>query len=367
MKTTLIISSRILVLLLMVLILSCNNQSNKKYNLCVQVLKEHIKTVENSVDCDKLEKYYNETGKAGGWGQCQFFLLLFHPDVPGFENSPGFMNWFWDEINDDKREKLQDLHDELKSTIEKTFIQLNCTSEAIRAYKAFYDELGTAVMKCSDYKDYNSLINNVTDCIKKGSVSGVSTDYMNSFTLRRFINALNNIKPEESSITESIEQDFASKTSELVAQFKAEERQELLIKELYENSTLRDKLHWLAREGAEKEWNELIDNNTIIFDVMIDDYNNPIKAEKKYVLGSDIILKIRVYKLKRTSGRYSYIVEDDIGTDEVEIYTNDESFAELDYPRTVWIIAKYSNRYRDSWLATNYYEFTDAELLAWSK
>lgn len=371
MRTILTIINNVLVVLLVALLLSCNNQSNKKYNLCVQVLKEHIKTVENSTDCDKLEKYYNETGKAGGWGQCQFFLLLFHPDVSGFEDSRGFMNWFWEEINDNKREKLQTLHDELKSTIEKRFIQLNCTSEVIRAYISFYEELNAAITKCSDYKEYNSLVKDVKDCINNiyedENCECYWQNHVSSFTLHRLVKASKNLSPEEDPIVTKIGQDYNNRIASLVSDFKAEEQYELQQKELFENSTIREKLHWLAREGAEKEWNELIDNNTIIFDVMIDDYNNPIKAEKKYVLGSDIILKIRVYKLKRTSGRYSYIVEDDIGTDEVEIYTNDESFAELDYPRTVWIIAKYSNRYRDSWLVTNYYEFTDAELLAWSK
>ena len=365
MKIIIRITNRILVLLLMILILSCNNQSNKKYNMCVQVLKEHIKIVENCTDCEKLENYYYEIGKAGGWNHCYDFIELFSQNISDFDDE-----WYFQELNDNKQEKLQNLYDELKSAIDKKFISLDCTSEVIRAYISFYEELNAAITKCSDYKEYNSLVEDVNKCIniiyEDETRECYWLNHVSSFALHRLVKASKNITPEEDPIVTKIGQDYNNRIAPLVSELKAEEQYELLQKELFENSTLREKLHWLARDGAEKEWNELIDNNTVSFNEMERDYNNPVKANKKYKIGSDIILEIQAEKLTR-GDNYSYVIYYDEIKNMVRIYTDDESFAERDYPRTMWIIAKYSNRYYDWLLDCYYYEFTDAELLAWEK
>lgn len=366
MRTLLTITNNVLVVLFMATLLSCNSQSNQKYNQCVNVLNEHIKTVENCTDCEKLEDYYCEIGKVGGWNYCNDFLELFSPDVSDFDTE----EWYWQELIGSRRNKLQSLYDELKSTIEKRFIQLNCTSEVIRAYISFYEELNAAITKCSDYKEYNSLVKDVKDCINNiyedENCECYWQNHVSSFTLHRLVKASKNLSPEEDPIVTKIGQDYNNRIASIVSDFKAEEQYELLQKELYENSTLREKLHWLARKGAEKEWDKLIDSNTIDFDNMNSDYNNPIKADKKYIVGSDIILKAYVDNIKKASGKYTYVLEHDRGFGPAFfIYTNDKSFADLDYPHTVWIIAKYNGRYLD-WHKP-IYEFDDAELLAWSK
>ena len=374
MKTILNLTNKILVVFLMALLLSCNNQSNKKYKSCEKVLKEHIKVVENSTDCDKLERYYNETGKARGWEHCRFFLLLYHPDIPGFENVPGFMNLYLKDINDNKLEKLQALHDELKSTIEKRFIQLNCTSEVIRAYMSFYEELNAAIVKCSDYKEYNALVKDVADCMNSiyedDNNECYWQNYVSSFALHRFVKASKNVTPEEDPIVTKIVQDFNNRISSIVSDFEAEEQYELQQKELFENSTLREKLHWLTREGAEKEWDELIDSNTIEFGELCSNYKNVVKSDKAY-LGNDMIVKIKVDEIKpANSGKYAKLYSYEVrhsGLSVARFFTNDESFTRRDYPCTVWIIAKCQERDLDGNWSDIIFTFTDAELLAWSK
>lgn len=366
MRTLLTITNNVLVVLLVTLLLSCNNQSNKKYNLCEQVLKEHIKTVENCTDCEQLEKYYYETGKSNGWEQCLSFLSLYHPDIPGFNVS----HWYYYELSDNNRDKLVKLYDDLKSAVDEKFLSLNCTSEVIRAYISFYEELNVSITNCSDYKEYNDLVKTVTDCInaisKNENCIWVWKEYVSPFALKRLVRASKNLSPEEDPIVTKIGQDYNNRIASLVSDFKAEEQYELQQKELFENSTLREKLHWLAREGTETEFDELIDNNTVDFEDMRFDYNNPIKAEKKYIVGNDIILKVYVYEIQKASGKYSYVLEYDAGFGyAIDIYTNDKSFVDLDYPHTVWIVAKYTGRYIE--YNKSYYEFTDAELLAWSK
>lgn len=366
MKTFFNVTNKILVLLVLVLFLSCNNQSNKKYNACVKVLKEHIKTVENCTDCNKLEIYYRETGKANGWVQCQNFLSIFHPNVPGFETPTDVINWYECDISDGKANKLQVLHNDLKSAIEKKFVSLHCQSEVIRAYIGFHEELNASIAKCSNYYEYNSLVesvkNDINDLYENENNLPIFHKYVSLFALQRLVKASKNMTSEEEPIVTQIGQDYDNRIAPIVAKFKEDEQQEQLKKELFEKSSLREKLKWLEREGNTVQWEDLVNKNTIDYNDMVSDYNNPIKAEKKYKTGTDMILKVYVGEIHKTNGKYAYEITKG---DHLYIYSNDSSFAELDYPHTVWIIAKYYNRdIRWGYAYYDYY-FTDAELLAW--
>ena len=122
-----------------------------------------------------------------------------------------------------------------------------------------------------------------------------------------------------------------------------------------------------AQQHEQEEMIKYIEENAIDFNDMWQDYNNPIKAEKKYTIGEDILLKIRIDKIEYSYSGYTYVLSW-LGsfTTDVYVYTNDNNFAELDYPQIVWIKAKYSSRY-EAWDNTVTYKFTDAQLLLWKK
>lgn len=121
------------------------------------------------------------------------------------------------------------------------------------------------------------------------------------------------------------------------------------------------------RQREQEEMIKYIEDNAIDFTDMRSDYSNPIKAEKKYTIGEDMILKIRIDKIEYSYSGYTYVLSW-LGsfTTEVYVYTNDDGFAELDYPQIVWIQAKYSYRH-EAWDNTVTYKFTDAQLLLWKK
>ena len=109
-------------------------------------------------------------------------------------------------------------------------------------------------------------------------------------------------------------------------------------------------------------------DNAIYFPDMIDDYKNPIKAEKKYTIGMDIILKIKLDKIGRCSGGdYKYYMYYEGFTNKAYLYSDDEDFVELDYPTYVWIKAKYVSREVSFFDKVVTYEFSDAELFMWEK
>lgn len=122
------------------------------------------------------------------------------------------------------------------------------------------------------------------------------------------------------------------------------------------------------RQRQEEMTRQNILNNAIDFNDMLKDYNNPIKAEKKYNIGEDILLKIRIDKIENYSyGGYTYIMSW-LGrfTIDAFLYSNDKSFEELDYPQIVWVKAKYNSRH-EAWDSKVTYQFTDAQLLLWKK
>ena len=120
----------------------------------------------------------------------------------------------------------------------------------------------------------------------------------------------------------------------------------------------------VTQQPTEDEIRQYVLENAIYFPDMIDDFKNPIKAEKKYSAGMDIILKVYVEKIDYySSDKYKYLITDDRLYEQACIYTNDESFAELDYPCYVWIYAKFNTR-DDYWFEV-IYRFTDAQLLMW--
>lgn len=112
----------------------------------------------------------------------------------------------------------------------------------------------------------------------------------------------------------------------------------------------------------EEQYRANIINNAIYFPDMIDDFKNPIKAEKKYSAGMEIILKVYVDKIRNySSSGYKYLITDDRLYEKARIYTNDENFAEIDYPCYVWIHARFNDR--ESYWDEVIYSFTDAQLL----
>ncbi len=112
----------------------------------------------------------------------------------------------------------------------------------------------------------------------------------------------------------------------------------------------------------QEQYRANIINNAIYFPDMIDDFKNPIKAEKKYSAGMDIVIKVYVDKIRNySSGGYKYLITDDRMYEKARIYTNDENFAEIDYPCYVWIHARFNDR--ESYWDEVIYSFTDAQLL----
>ena len=123
------------------------------------------------------------------------------------------------------------------------------------------------------------------------------------------------------------------------------------------------------RQQQEEMWRQNILENAIDFEDMQSEYfNNPIKAEKKYTVGEEILLKIRIDKIEYYSyDDYTYIMSW-LGrfTIDAFLYSNDKSFEELDYPQIVWVKAKYNSRH-EAWDNKVTYQFTDAQLLLWKK
>ena len=123
------------------------------------------------------------------------------------------------------------------------------------------------------------------------------------------------------------------------------------------------------RQQREEMWRQNILENAIDFEDMQSEYfNNPIKAEKKYTVGEEILLKIRIDKIEYYSyDDYTYIMSW-LGrfTIDAFLYSNDKSFEELDYPQIVWVKAKYNSRH-EAWDNKVTYQFTDAQLLLWKK
>lgn len=117
------------------------------------------------------------------------------------------------------------------------------------------------------------------------------------------------------------------------------------------------------QRAQEEEARQYVLDNAINFYEMLDDYKNPIKAERKYILGTEIILRVVVDNIKATEGAYSYVTKSDYADGDICIYTNDENFVELDYPQVVWVLAKYNARNKDEWGERYTYVFTDASLL----
>lgn len=122
----------------------------------------------------------------------------------------------------------------------------------------------------------------------------------------------------------------------------------------------------LAQQPTEEAFVNFINDNMVDFRDMCDDYTNTVKAERKYVYGNEIILRVRADEIKTSNDNYSYLIKYHGALVAAHIYTNDDSFSELDYPVTVWILAKYKSRYQDFW-GVVYYEFTDAQLLSYGE
>ena len=127
------------------------------------------------------------------------------------------------------------------------------------------------------------------------------------------------------------------------------------------------KLEMERRQREQEEAIKQIQDNAVDFNTMRSDYSNPFLAEKKYPIGQDMLLKIRIDKIEYSYSGYTYVLSW-LGsfTTDVYIYTNDNNFAELDYPQIVWIQAKYSSRH-EAWDNTVTYKFTDAQLLLWKE
>ncbi len=135
-------------------------------------------------------------------------------------------------------------------------------------------------------------------------------------------------------------------------------------REEYQAEILREqqRVQEEQRRQQEEQYRANIINNAIYFPDMIDDFKNPIKAEKKYSAGMEIILKVYVDKIRNySSSGYKYLITDDRLYEKARIYTNDENFAEIDYPCYVWIHARFNDR--ESYWDEVIYSFTDAQLL----
>ena len=119
---------------------------------------------------------------------------------------------------------------------------------------------------------------------------------------------------------------------------------------------------------TEEEAVQYVLDNAINFADMLEDYNNPFKAEKKYIFGTDIILRVKAEEIKAAQGDYSYVLMSEYASGDILIYTNDGQFVELDYPQLVWVSATYNARYKnDDYGDRCTYEFTNAQMLLGKK
>lgn len=119
---------------------------------------------------------------------------------------------------------------------------------------------------------------------------------------------------------------------------------------------------------TEEEAVQYVLDNAINFADMLEDYNNPFKAEKKYIFGTDIILRVKAEEIKAAQGDYSYVLKSEYASGDILIYTNDGQFVELDYPQLVWVSATYNARYKnDDYGDRCTYEFTNAQMLLGKK
>lgn len=119
---------------------------------------------------------------------------------------------------------------------------------------------------------------------------------------------------------------------------------------------------------TEEEAVQYVLDNAINFADMLEDYNNPFKAEKKYIFGTDIILRVKAEEIKAAQGEYSYVLKSEYASGDILIYTNDGQFVELDYPQLVWVSATYNARYKnDDYGDRCTYEFTNAQMLLGKK
>ena len=119
---------------------------------------------------------------------------------------------------------------------------------------------------------------------------------------------------------------------------------------------------------TEEEAVQYVLDNAINFADMLEDYNNPFKAEKKYIFGTDIILRVKAEEIKAAQGDYSYVLKSEYASGDILIYTNDGQFVELDKPQLVWVSATYNARYKnDDYGDRCTYEFTNAQMLLGKK
>ena len=179
-----------------------------------------------------------------------------------------------------------------------------------------------------------------------GNSSQITEDYYNIYIPSSWIGT-----PKMDLIKECIDNDIEEKEEELfLEQLREQERQEME-----------------ARQREKEEMIKYVEDNGIDFNDMHKDYNNPIKAEKKYTIGEEILLKIRIDKIEYSSSGYTYVLSW-LGSfvNNAYVYTNDNNFSELDYPQIVWIRAKYYSRH-EAWDSSVTYKFTDAQLLLHKK
>lgn len=127
------------------------------------------------------------------------------------------------------------------------------------------------------------------------------------------------------------------------------------------------------QQREQEEMKDYIIENAISFRQMFNDYQNSIKANELYHFGMEVLLRIVVDKIDYSSNsNYTYVIKHDSNADgDAYLYSNDNGFVTLSYPQTVWVKAKYKNRYdEDGGDGGKYdfvYEFTDVQLLLYKE
>lgn len=90
-------------------------------------------------------------------------------------------------------------------------------------------------------------------------------------------------------------------------------------------------------------------SQTVTFGEMCREFNtNPVNAERLYPVGKRMYLSVRVNKIDYSQlNEFKYIVYTDNNDDNCYIHTNDEAFANLNYPITILIDVEFDKRYRN--------------------
>lgn len=196
----------ILALAFAVCLVSCSE--SEKFKQCKAVFETQTNIINKCQTCDELEDYYINIDEKTNWETMEKFLGQ-------FVETDDFIGWY--DIDQKENDKLQIIYDDFKVKINERFTALGCESEAVRAYKVFYQNYADVVLNCNNYKEYNTFIERYNNAD--------AADYLGSYTLTR-INSLKGVTDNDNILINNLKEECETKIAATVAQFKADEEKD---------------------------------------------------------------------------------------------------------------------------------------------